>query len=184
MSRFMHGLFIGCALLSTGVVQAEGDKPECVLPPAYVGSAEFQKLKSLEGTWEMDDPMNPGQKSSVIYDVTSNGSAVVERMNPGTPHEMVSVYHDEKGKLAMTHYCAIGNQPRLALQSSSGDTLTMSLAKSSGINPKTDAHMHALEITFVSQDQVKQSWIGYDKGKRQPPAVFTLTRVKEAAHAS
>ena len=34
----------------------------------------------------------------------------------------------------MTHYCAIGNQPRLALE-------------------KED-HMHSLEITFLGPDQV------------------------------
>lgn len=180
MKRFVMVSAVVCSVLSAGLVQAKGEnKDECVLPPAYVGSAEFQKLKSLAGTWEMDDPMNPGTKSQVIYDVTSNGSAVVERMNSGSPHEMVAVYHDERGTLAMTHYCAIGNQPKLALQSSSDDTITMSLAKSSGINPKREDHMHTLELTFLGPDQVKQAWIGYQKGKRQPPAVFTLTRVKE-----
>ena len=34
--------------------------------------------------------------------VTSGGSALVEKLSPGTPHEMVSVYHDKDGELAMT----------------------------------------------------------------------------------
>ena len=75
---------------------------------------------------------------------------------------MVSVYHDEKGKLAMTHYCAIGNQPRLALE-------------------KED-HMHSLEITFLGPGQVRQEWGGYRGGKLEKPTVLMLTRVKDAAN--
>ena len=172
------------SVLSAGLARAnDGNQEECKLPPPYVGSAEFQKMKSLAGTWEAPDPMVPGGKTKVVYEVTSNGSAVVERLGPGTPFEMVSVYHDEKGKLAMTHYCAIGNQPRLALEAASPDKIKLAFAKNNVINPKKEDHMHSLEITFLGPDQVKQEWSGYMGGKRQKqPTVFTLTRVKEATN--
>ena len=153
------------------------------MPPPYVGSAEFRRMKSLAGAWEGPDPMAPDGKTKVVYEVTSNGSAVVERLGPGTPYEMVSVYHDEKGKLAMTHYCAIGNQPRLALQSASPDSIKLAFAKDNVINPKKEDHMHSLAITFLGPDQVRQEWGGYKGGKPTKPTVFTLTRVKEAASA-
>ncbi len=168
--------------LSIGIVRAS-EAEECKLPPPYTGSAEFQKMKGLAGTWEGADPMSPDGKLKVIYEVTSNGSAVVERMGPGTPSEMVSVYHDEKGKLAMTHYCAIGNQPKLALQSASADKIKLAFAKNNGINPKKENHMHSLGITFLGPDQVKEEWTGYMNGE-QKPAIFTLTRVKEVTNAS
>ena len=168
------------SVLSVGIARANdsGKKEECKLPPPYAGSAEFQKMKSLAGTWEGTDPMAPDGKMKVVYEVTSNGSAVVERMGPGTPYEMVSVYHDEKGKLAMTHYCAIGNQPRLVLEAASPGKIKLAFAKNNVINPKKEDHMHSLEIAFLGPDQLKQEWSGYRGGKLEEPTVFTLTRVK------
>ena len=125
--------------------------------------------------------MAPDGKMKVIYEVTSNGSALLERMGPGTPHEMVSVYHDEKGKLAMTHYCAIGNQPKLTLESASPEKIKLTFAKNNVINPNKEDHMHSLEITFLGPDQVKEEWTG-TMGGQQKPTVFTLTRVKETAN--
>ena len=164
-------------VLLAGIARA-GETEECKLPPPYVGSAEFQKMKSMAGSWEAPDPMSPGKKMQVVYEVTSNGSAVLERMGPGTPFEMVTLYHDEKGKLAMTHYCAIGNQPHLVLDSASSNQISLKFAKDNVINPKKEDHMHSLRITFVGPDEVDQEWSGYHGGKLQPPSKFVLTRVK------
>ena len=86
----------------------------------YVGSSELERLKSLTGIWKGTSAEEDGTKhdANVEYSVTSNGSVVVEKLFSGTPHEMISVYHDVNGKLSMTHYCAIGNQPEMALTSS------------------------------------------------------------------
>ncbi len=180
MKKIILMLTMLLSVFSTGVVHANEGKEECKMPPPYVGSAEFEKIKSLAGTWEGDNVMSPDGKMKVIYEVTSNGSAVLERLGPGTPSEMVSVYHDENGKLVMTHYCAIGNQPKLKLAASSADKITMVFAKGNLINPKKENHMHSLEITFLGADQMKQEWTGYMNGKLLPPTVFTLTRVKES----
>ena len=167
-------------VLSPAILRADEQKEECVMPPAYTGSAEFQKIKSLAGTWEAPDPTNISGdgKTRVTYEVTSNGYAVLERFNPGTPSEMVSIYHDEKGKLAMTHYCAIGNRPRLALESASGNEIKLSLAKGSGINPKTEDHMHAVRLVFAGPDEIQQEWWGYKAGKPMAPMSIALKRVK------
>ena len=182
MKKMVSILVMVFALLSAGIVRANdaGDQ-ECKLPPPYVGSAEFQKMKSLAGAWEAPDPMKPGSKTKVVYEVTSNGSAVIERLGTGTPFEMVSVYHDERGKLAMTHYCAIGNQPKLTLASASPDKIKLVFAKDNVIDPKKEDHMDSLEISFQGPDQVKQEWSGYRGGKLEKPTVFVLTRVKDAA---
>ena len=48
----------------------------------------------------------------------------MERIFPGTPQEMISVYYDDdKGRLAMTHYCMMRNRPTFKLVKSEGDTL-------------------------------------------------------------
>ena len=179
MKRMVMASVVVMGLLSAGIACADGKSDECVLPPPYAGSAEFQRMKSLAGAWEGANPMMPEGKMKVVYEVTSNGSAVVERTAPGTPHEMVTVYHDEKGRLAMTHYCALGNQPKLTLASATPDTIQLTFAKDNVIRPKKEDHMHALAITFLGPDQIQQEWVGYRHGQQEKPMTFTLTRVKE-----
>ena len=85
-------------------------------PPPYEGSDALKSMKALAGTWEGTHTMHGKEIPATIeYKVSSNGSTVVETMFPGTAHEMVNVYHDKSGKLAMTHYCSVGNQPHLDL---------------------------------------------------------------------
>ena len=48
-----------------------------------------------------------------VIKVTAGGSAVHETLFPGSAHEMVSVYHLDGADLVMTHFCALGNQPRM-----------------------------------------------------------------------
>ena len=103
------------ALLLATFANAE----ECKAPPAE-HSKEFEQLKQLDGKWEGSVGMGgKAEKIEATYHVTAGGSAVVETLFPGTPHEMVSVYTDNGGKLSMTHYCMMGNQPKMDLISGS-----------------------------------------------------------------
>ena len=156
-----------------------------VMGPAWAGqgrltrtpSAEFQRVAQLAGTWSGTGLMD-GQESAMTIDyrVTSGGSAVVETLFPGTDHEMVSIYHDEGGRLATTHYCALGNQPHLVLTESAPDHLTFTLAPDSGRDAAHEPHMHALTLAWPGPNQLTQTWISYQAGQPQPPDVFTLTR--------
>ena len=146
----------------------------------YMGSKEFENLKKLEGKWEGAAPMGKekaGDKVTVEYGVTSGGSVLTEKLFPGTPHEMLSVYHDKDGKLAMTHYCMMHNQPLMELKSSSDKKLEFSLAKVSGIKAN-EAHMHALTIEFQDDDHMTQTWTSYQDGKEKETSVFKFSRVR------
>ena len=81
--------------------------------------AAFAKLKTLKGTWNNKvseaEHHEAGADSKIIYRLTGAGSALVETDFPDSDHEMVSVYHLDGEDLRLTHYCAMGNQPRLKL---------------------------------------------------------------------
>ena len=100
-------------------------------PEPYIGSEAFQKLKSLDGTWIGAQTMEGEvHKVSVEYDLSSNGSALIEKLFCGAPHEMISIYHERQGKLQLTHYCALANQPNLILTKSKSDEIEFELAVS------------------------------------------------------
>lgn len=145
---------------------------------ASAHSAEFEKLKSLDGKWKGTTTKDGKLEDiTVTYHLTSGGTAVVETITPGTPHEMVSVYHDENGKLVMTHYCMLGNQPKLDVKKSSVSEIDLGFSNDNSIDPRSD-HMNGVRFTFVDSDNVVQEWSGIHDGKAVPPTVFKLARVK------
>ena len=176
---------VGCVVMGSMIVLAgnvmAGEMHHAVPP----GSPEFERIKSLAGRWEgtAKESDAEAKPTSVEYKVTSGGSVVVETLCPGTPHEMVSVYHDQNGKLAMTHYCMLGNRPLLQLTSSDSQHIALSLAEGSGIAPG-EQHMHALTLTWQDPNHLTQAWTGYEGGKAKPPMIMTLSRVEPATNTN
>ncbi len=147
------------------------------MPPPYEGSDALKAMKALAGTWEgthvMDGKEVPGK---IEYKVSSNGSTVVETMFPGSPHEMVNVYHDKSGTLAMTHYCSVGNQPHLDLTAMKENRLSFSLSSKDNEDLGHEGHMHDLTITIVDDNHIKQEWSYFEKGGNAGGTTFTLAR--------
>lgn len=146
----------------------------------YTGSKEFERMKQLVGTWEGTTDMDKeGKKVRVEYRLTSGGSALVETLFPGEAEEMVSVYHDRKGKLAMTHYCMLRNQPLMTLKKADPQTIELVFArKGNSIDPAREKHMHAVRIEFTDNDHIIQKWTTYEKGKDKGGVTIKLTRVR------
>jgi hypothetical protein len=146
---------------------------------------EFAKLTQLAGTWE--GKMNEGkdkegkdksEPTTVTYEVTSGGSVVLETISPGTPHEMVTIYHKEGDTLAMTHYCALGNRPHMDLKKADAKSLFFDMDGTNGITSANEPHMHSLKLTMKDNDHLKQEWDFYNEGKKTETSVFNLTRKK------
>ena len=143
--------------------------------PAEKSSAELDRIKSLAGKWTSTSSMfgKKNQRLYTEYSVTAAGSAVLERIFPGTPQEMV--YDDDDGKLTMTHYCILHNRPTLKLASSSPDTFTMKLAKLEGLKAKTDHSMGEIEIHFKDKNHFETTCKGNGK---EAPMTMAYTRVR------
>ena len=92
---------------------------------------------------------------------------------------MVTVYHDSGGKLTMTHYCSLGNQPRMEVKSSGDNAMEFVLSeKNNGLSSVKETHMHMLKITFDGKDAITQKWTLFDKGEKKSEAVLSLKRTK------
>jgi hypothetical protein len=164
------------ALLFTASLALAAEAP----PKPHKGSDAFERMKPLVGTWKASADTGKGPTEvAVEYRLVAAGSALKERLFPGTPHEMITMYHDRNGKLSLTHYCAMANQPAMTLKSADDRTLHLDFDKVCGINPKTERHMHSLKVTFIDADTFRQDWTHYDGGKPvEKPTSFTFKRAK------
>jgi hypothetical protein len=91
---------------------------------------------------------------------------------------MVTMYYDQKDKLAMTHYCVFGNRPAMKIKSSDAKTIKFDFDATCGINPTKESHMHALSITFNDADTITTSCQAIIDGKEQAENPTTFRRVK------
>jgi hypothetical protein len=146
---------------------------------SQAGSPEFERMKTLVGTWTGQTDMGQGPVDMTVqYRLLAAGSVLEERCFAGTPNEMVSMYYDQNGKLAMTHYCIMGNRPQMRLKSADAKTIRFDFDKACGINPKKESHMHSLTITFDDADTITTSCQAIMDGKPMPECPATLKRVK------
>lgn len=142
-------------------------------------SPEFERLKSLVGTWQGKTDIGQGPVDlTVHYRLLAAGSVVEEKVFAGTPNEMTTMYFDRDGKLALTHYCMFGNRPGMVLKSSDAQTLTFDFDKDCGINVSKEPHMHGLTIRFESTDTITTSCKAVIDGKQVPEHSNTLKRTK------
>ncbi len=143
------------------------------------GSPEFERMKTLVGTWKGKVDMGQGPiEMTSQYRLLAGGSVLEERCFAGTPNEMVTMYYDQNGKLAMTHYCVMGNRPAMKLNSSDAKTIKFDFDKTCGINVKKESHMHALTIRFDDADTITASCKAIMDGKEMEEKPTTLKRVK------
>jgi hypothetical protein len=162
-------------LLLAATVCLNAEEPQKPKP----GSKELEKMKSLVGTWKGKTDMGQGPVDiDLQYRLIAGGSVLEERVFAGTPNEMVTMYYDQNGKLAMTHYCVMGNRPAMKFKSSDANSITMDFDSTCGIDTKKESHMHAIKITFKDADTITTSCKALFDGKEMPENPTTLKRVK------
>ena len=165
---------VSAILLAAAVLSLNAGEPA----KSRQSSAEFEKLKSLVGTWQGKADMGQGPVDMTVqYRLLAAGSVVEERSFPGTPHEMVTMFYNKDGHLALTHYCVMGNRPGMVLKSSDEKTLTFAFDDSCGINPQKESHMHALSMRFDDANTITASCKAIMDGKEMAEKPTVLKRV-------
>ena len=135
---------------------------------ASTDSAELMdRLKALEGDWmAVDEQGEVTDQVGARFRLTASGSALHEFMFPGTPHEMLNVYHMDGERVLMTHYCAAGSQPRLeVVPAEEGDGLLLKFESITNL-PAPEAHfMHHAEYEWEGEDRLTTLWYASEDGK-------------------
>jgi hypothetical protein len=152
-----------CIMLFTTAVFAQSDAQK-----------SFDQLKSLTGSWEGKNSI--GQPVQVSYRMTAGGSALMSEI-VGHGETMISMINfDGPNRLLLTHYCAVGNQPRMqASASPDGKTITFNFLDATNLDNPQSGHMDHVVIALLGPDHHTEEWNFIDHGK-EIKEFFDLTR--------
>ena len=126
----------------------------------------IDRFKALAGEWSAEGlEGNSDPKLTIRYEVTGGGSAVVETLWPGSPHEMRTVYYRDGDDVVLTHYCASGNHPTMRAKGSDGKTLVFAFDRANNFDPAKDGHMHDARFVFEGADEIRSTWNFWKDGK-------------------
>ena len=142
-------------------------------------SPAFDKLKSLVGTWQGKD--EEGKPVTISYKIVSAGTSLMETLDMAENKEaMVTMYHMDGEKVMMTHYCSMGNQPRMRAKglSKDGRSLNFSLVDVANLSSPKENHMSKLLFTFTDDDHFAQRWTMRMEGTTDHPSTFEFARAK------
>lgn len=169
----------GFAMLWVSFLTAGLLVPSATSWAGEAGSAgAFERFKALSGEWVAAEDGDMTKKGDLVarYHLTGSGSAVVEELFPGTPHEMMTVYHMDGPDLVLTHYCMSGNQPRMRAKRASAPRVAFVFDGGTNIDPRRDEHMHAASFEFVSADEIRSEWIEHAGGRPKMTVKMHLVR--------
>ena len=135
----------------------------------------WKQLLSLAGEWEGTEA---GRAATVTFSVISGGTAVMESMQMAS-HEpdMVTVYHRDGDALVATHYCNMGNQPRMRAPGASADTksIRFRFTDITNLARPGDMHIQHVTFTFIDANHFTQEWSNIANGKEEL-GLFKWTR--------
>jgi hypothetical protein len=154
-----------CALmmLSTAAVLAQSDAHK-----------SFDQLKALAGSWEGKNSM--GEPVQVSFRLTSGGSALMSEITDHGENMISMIHFDGANRLLLTHYCSVGNQPRMqASASPDGKTITFTFLDATNLDNPQSGHMDHVVIAMISPGHHSETWTFTDHGKEMKE-VFDLTR--------
>ena len=86
-----------------------------------------------------------------------------------------TAWANENGKLSMTHYCAIGNQPKLDLKKAENGNFEFELSPESQ-KLAAVTHMHALNLGLHG-NELTQNWTCHTVDKPDHTTVITVKKV-------
>jgi len=163
------------ALVTIALAPAAGAAEGAAVAPAPGGA--LARLRGLVGEWSgtakgHGDPM----PTRATIKLVSAGSAVMLVTDPGTEHEMVTLFHEDDGALLATHYCAAMNQPRMKAKPAAGaERLVFEFVD--GTNLKTNpGHMQRLALVLPDPRHQVQEWTFAAPDGKQQTMTMELTR--------
>jgi hypothetical protein len=127
-------------------------------------SEGFDRLKTLVGEWTSVD--EEGKAFSSTFRLVSNGTALEETFQTAKDNQMVTLYTPDGNRVALTHYCSAGNQPRMESPAITGttDEFVFAFTGATNLASPEDSHMHRLVLQIDDADHFSETWTNRAKG--------------------
>ena len=161
ISKTATSVLVGLALAAAGLA-------------AEPANAGWDKVKSLVGDWDGDAD---GKSTRISYKAVSNGTAIMETIEGPEAAQMVTLYHPDGATLFMTHYCSMGNQPRLRSKGLEKGKLAFAYVDATNIASPEQMRMSHLVMSFPDADHLVEEWTAKE-GAKEHTSRFTFTRKK------
>lgn len=160
MTKLIRTLIAATIALSAACALAQTDAEKA-----------FTAIKNMPGTWEGSSVEGPVK---VTFKVTSGGSAVMSEILG--KEDMISMFHMDNVRLLLTHYCAVGNQPRMqAAVSPNGKVITFTYVDATNLATPDAAHMQQMILTVIDDNHHTEEWVFAGQGKEHR-VLFDLHR--------
>jgi hypothetical protein len=144
----------------------------------------FEKLKTLEGTWEgkasidnKEFAKEGSDQIKVTLRVTSRGNALMHEMKGNSPDDPITMFYLDQDRLLLTHFCDAGNRPRMTGKlSPDGKTLEFDFLDISG--KMLAHHMQHAAFTFIDANHHIEEWT-FQMGDKPVRGHLDLQRVNK-----
>jgi len=167
----------GTLLTALCVISAVAKAGETTTSTA-TAAARFEAVKKLAGDWvERGKDGTPTDKLVSSIRVTAGGTVVEETLFPGTDHEMVTMYHRDGDDLVLTHYCTLGNQPRMRAEpGGAADRIAFAFVGATNLKSDDDHHMRRATLNLADPDRYRSEWVPCKEGGPCGKVAFDLVR--------
>ncbi len=130
----------------------------------------YDTMKSLQGTWSIHST-GKGLPIVMTYNTESKESVVTEQFG-----KELSVFYRDGRDLLMTHFCNIGNQPRLRLKSGSNPNIfKFEMFDITNLSDPNAAHVQRIVYEFINDRRLHLTII-WKRGPRESVEDYTLDR--------
>lgn len=181
----MGTIFKKSQILAVLLLIATGCNPAASLRGDGDGARQLEMIRGLVGDWEHIAPDGSKTGASNSFRETAGGSAIEEVIFGGTDHEMLTIYHVDGGRLMLTHYCVLRNQPRMVARSQAEPgVIQFDFLDGTGMDPSVDPHMHEAVIEFLDENHYNATWTSFNKGEPEGAVTFQMTRVKSSTDST
>jgi hypothetical protein len=92
---------------------------------------------------------------------------------------MVTLYTADGNRVALTHYCSMGNQPRMESPAvnATPDEFVFAFTGATNLASPEDMHMHRMVLQIDDADHFSETWTMRGKG-HDTKTTFNFTRKK------
>jgi hypothetical protein len=169
--------------LTLGAVDADKAQEAKVMS----ASDAFDFFKQVDGDWSaktvtvpIGTPKDKGneEESVITYQSLANGTTVMGTYYKGSPMQMTDMIHQDGPEMVrLTHYCAVGNQPRMKfVKSDEAGVIQFAFDGGSNMDVESDGHVHDAKVTVLNKDHFEVETHLWTGGKHAMTTYFSISR--------